>query len=535
MADRWLLESGAPDGWLLEDGSGVFLLEDGLSFRDRLLALTPTSYWRQGEPSGTTMTDYQGVNNGTYVNTPTLGVAATINSTNTAVTYALASSEYAVGKTGKILGGQANASFVTLYKSNNSAHQAIYTERSGTLASTLWKVEVADLAAGQLQITWQSDNALGYDKFSGGPNILDNVWHLLAVTVNATLAQLYVDGVPVGTFTLSESAAGPFAGAGIEAWLGADKFDGPGVSGIDGTLDETAVWAGTTLSPTQVLWLWGSINNLEATGTTLDVPLATLTTSTFAPSLVRADRLDVPVASLVTSTKVPSIGDGRVVPLATLVTATFAPVLVSGTSLIVPLATLTTATFAPSLVRADRYTVPLTALTISTFAPSLVRADTLTVPVTALVITPLAPFLRSALTVPVTALATTTFAPVLFTGTNLTVPLATLTTATFAPSLVRADRYTVPLTALTTATFAPSLVRADRLDVPVASLTTTTFAPTLTLGSTTIVVTPGVSALVLTAYPPEVLTPIFFAGSALERGPTGHPRYPWYSRGIRRV
>ena len=27
MADRYLLESGAPDGYLLEDGSGVLLLE----------------------------------------------------------------------------------------------------------------------------------------------------------------------------------------------------------------------------------------------------------------------------------------------------------------------------------------------------------------------------------------------------------------------------------------------------------------------------------------------------------------------------
>lgn len=29
MADRLLLESGAPDGYLLEDGTGVLLLEGG--------------------------------------------------------------------------------------------------------------------------------------------------------------------------------------------------------------------------------------------------------------------------------------------------------------------------------------------------------------------------------------------------------------------------------------------------------------------------------------------------------------------------
>jgi hypothetical protein len=29
MADRYLLESGSPDGYTLEDGSGVLILEEG--------------------------------------------------------------------------------------------------------------------------------------------------------------------------------------------------------------------------------------------------------------------------------------------------------------------------------------------------------------------------------------------------------------------------------------------------------------------------------------------------------------------------
>ena len=31
MADRYLLESGAPDGYLVEDGTGVLLLEDAVA------------------------------------------------------------------------------------------------------------------------------------------------------------------------------------------------------------------------------------------------------------------------------------------------------------------------------------------------------------------------------------------------------------------------------------------------------------------------------------------------------------------------
>lgn len=49
MADRYLLESGAPDGYLLEDGSGVLLLDDIL---DTPLTVTAASFDIDGQTVG---------------------------------------------------------------------------------------------------------------------------------------------------------------------------------------------------------------------------------------------------------------------------------------------------------------------------------------------------------------------------------------------------------------------------------------------------------------------------------------------------
>lgn len=51
MSGRLLLESGAPDGYLLEDGSGVLLGEHG-AYADAVLASSPVAYFRLGESSG---------------------------------------------------------------------------------------------------------------------------------------------------------------------------------------------------------------------------------------------------------------------------------------------------------------------------------------------------------------------------------------------------------------------------------------------------------------------------------------------------
>ena len=54
------------------------------AYSSRILGLGPVSYYRLGEPSGTTLVDETAANTGTYVNTPTFGNASQSDSNCTA-------------------------------------------------------------------------------------------------------------------------------------------------------------------------------------------------------------------------------------------------------------------------------------------------------------------------------------------------------------------------------------------------------------------------------------------------------------------
>jgi hypothetical protein len=88
MPDRYLLESGAPDGYQLEDGSGVLLI-NGESYSAAVLSDNPISYWRLSDASGLIARDVQNVNPGIFVGGPTLGAAGLLNSDSdeTSVTF----------------------------------------------------------------------------------------------------------------------------------------------------------------------------------------------------------------------------------------------------------------------------------------------------------------------------------------------------------------------------------------------------------------------------------------------------------------
>lgn len=59
----------------------------GFTYAAQIASDAPLSWWRLGESSGTTVTDVQGVNNGTYNNGVTLGVTGALSTSNTAATF----------------------------------------------------------------------------------------------------------------------------------------------------------------------------------------------------------------------------------------------------------------------------------------------------------------------------------------------------------------------------------------------------------------------------------------------------------------
>lgn len=66
----------------------------GGGYSTEIIADSPFAYWRLGESSGTTAADEISTNDGTYVNTPTLGVSGATSDGDTAVNLDPAGSEY---------------------------------------------------------------------------------------------------------------------------------------------------------------------------------------------------------------------------------------------------------------------------------------------------------------------------------------------------------------------------------------------------------------------------------------------------------
>jgi hypothetical protein len=216
-----------------------------LPYRTEVLADSPVSYWRLGETTGTSATDEQGVNTGTYVNTPTLAVAGALASDpNRAASFDGASSEYVQAKAAAILASQADWTIETWVKAADGQDEhPIYTERAAS-GNDILKLEfggtgTGGASAGVITLTYRDDagtlnrinTPLAYD---------DNGWHHVAVTKDNTAVVIYVDGVQRTTGTLT--ATDTFTNSGLEAWIAGDKGGSGGSQYLTASVDEVAVY-----------------------------------------------------------------------------------------------------------------------------------------------------------------------------------------------------------------------------------------------------------------------------------------------------
>lgn len=238
--DRYLLESSSTDGLLLEDGSGVLLLEIAPCYSAAVLADTPVSYWRLGEPvPGTgTAVDVQGVNAGTYSNSPVSTAGALIGDSNPAVDFT----------------GSAPARYVSMTG---------YTTIPATISLECWvnAATFSDMAA----CGWWSSAALICQiylfnaddvQFAVGADpdavTIANVagintgWHHIVGTHDGTYANLYIDKVLV---------AGPasitFAGGASTYPFRIANYGNVFGANFAGAVDEVAVY-NYALTATQI-------------------------------------------------------------------------------------------------------------------------------------------------------------------------------------------------------------------------------------------------------------------------------------------
>jgi hypothetical protein len=221
-----------------------------------VLADNPVAYWRLGETSGTTAVDEKGLYNGTYVNSPTLGVAGAIaansaaqfNGTTQRITVADAA---ALRPTGAIT---VEAWIRFSVAQNNRGIVAKYS--TGT-SERAWALYVANDSVGRkVSFTIQTSGGTFNTSAvaSSTDDLNDNAWHhvVCVFSPSATL-RLYIDGVanPQAS-SIPASIFSSTATLEIAAYNQASNF-------FEGVIDEVAIYP-TALSAERIAAHYAAAN-----------------------------------------------------------------------------------------------------------------------------------------------------------------------------------------------------------------------------------------------------------------------------------
>lgn len=188
MADALFLETGT-DRLLQEDGSSLFLLEYS-AYEVAVMADSPVAYWRLGEASGTTAIDSRGSNNGTYVASPTLGVAgASPTDADTAVAFNGSTQYITVPDSAALdLGDVFSIECWFTRNVNDAQHQIMDKGATGGVGYT-----VLIASNNQLRLA-RSDSGVVIAEATSSP-WTEGAWHHIVITKNGATTFIYVDGV----------------------------------------------------------------------------------------------------------------------------------------------------------------------------------------------------------------------------------------------------------------------------------------------------------------------------------------------------
>jgi glucose/arabinose dehydrogenase len=215
----------------------------GGTYSQVVLADNPLAYWRLGEGSGTIADDLVGSQNGTYVNTPTLGVAGASGDGNTAIRLAPPDKEYV--NVPSLNAAPSNLSMELWVNSNGNANADVglagWWDADDDRAQIYWP------STTELRIGIQ--NAPGTTSpliVSGLTSLADSNWHHIVATHDGTSIRLYLDGVLVGG-----PLARPWTGTTFTDNFRVGQYAGVSGSPANASVDEVAVY-NRALTPSEV-------------------------------------------------------------------------------------------------------------------------------------------------------------------------------------------------------------------------------------------------------------------------------------------
>jgi len=200
-------------------------------YRGLVMSHGPIAYWRLGESSGTNAADETGTHNGTYTNTPTLGVTGIMQdgSGDLAADFVAASAEYVLGQDWAVMDFTSGSFSLEAWFNADALTGAtqIIIEKRGNAPSDGWEIGATTTGVGF------ADDGAAVVQF--GPLSNDTDYHVV-VTSDQTTTILYVNGVQVD----SDSGGLTITGNNEVVSIGYDT-DAAGFA-FDGTIDEVAVY-----------------------------------------------------------------------------------------------------------------------------------------------------------------------------------------------------------------------------------------------------------------------------------------------------
>lgn len=243
--------------------AGGALGTDTFRYPDTILVDTPIRYERFGEASGSVAADVTGNANGSYGNSPTLGVTGALTGdADTAVTLASASSQrVTVGTTNGLPTGNAAISVVVWLKiaAAPGANQYVWSYGNTTPTS------------GQMIECWVDSTAKINVGFGGAALITSAAistaaYHMISITWDGTTLKLKIDNGAQSTATPSANA---IPSSSTAFFWGARTN---GSSFLSGTLDEGAIFT-TAVSNTRLNAYYTAATNSPTTvSTSMTIP-----------------------------------------------------------------------------------------------------------------------------------------------------------------------------------------------------------------------------------------------------------------------
>lgn len=214
-----------------------------------VMAMSPTAYWRLGESGGMNAADQTGNHDGTYVNSPALGVAGALaRDPDTAARFNGVDQYVDVGPLGTVAQSLSTGVTFACWVKSSVTDQFITifngTDTGGPTPDVIFHANhgSSGVVAGSLRIFVRDVNDAIFLGQAEGAALTDGQWHWVVVSWDGSFPAVWVDGAAKTVTADRDDGLSSFSGSFELGNIGRRRSDTFNDRYWDGSLDEFAIW-----------------------------------------------------------------------------------------------------------------------------------------------------------------------------------------------------------------------------------------------------------------------------------------------------